>query len=127
MQVTTPTETSLGHAFGSNDSREHDQSPLRQCRFLFVSTGLSMGGAEVVLAQLVKSLAGDGCECRVISLIAEGPVGTLIRAAGVEIESLNMPRGRITWHGIRQLAGIIRRFQPNLVQTWMYHADLVGG
>ncbi len=47
--------------------------------------------------------------------------------AGVSVEQLGMPRGRVTLPGIRHLYRTLRDRRPDVVQTWMYHADLVGG
>jgi glycosyltransferase involved in cell wall biosynthesis len=38
-----------------------------------------------------------------------------------------MPRGRLTIAGIKKLIKILRECNPDIVNTWMYHADLVGG
>jgi glycosyltransferase involved in cell wall biosynthesis len=38
-----------------------------------------------------------------------------------------MPSGRITRAGVMKLVRLIRSTHPVVVQTWMYHADLVGG
>ena len=38
-----------------------------------------------------------------------------------------MPRGRVTISGLMQLYRKLRTIRPDVVQTWMYHADLLGG
>lgn len=63
----------------------------------------------------------------VISMQNEGKYGPLLEQDGVKVYCLHMPRGRVTWHGITQLAKLLRQLRPDVVQTWMYHADLVGG
>lgn len=50
-----------------------------------------------------------------------------IRDLGVPVTGLDMPRGRPTWSGLRQLYLHLKRGQPEVVQTWMYHANLIGG
>jgi glycosyltransferase involved in cell wall biosynthesis len=96
-------------------------------KVLFVTTGLTTGGAEVMLARLIEQLRRDRFECRVVSLISEGRIGTQMRQAGMHVEYLDIPRGRITWSGFGHLCRIIKGFQPDVVQTWMYHANVIGG
>jgi len=93
---------------------------------LHVITGLGQGGAESVLYRLATCSA-QTLRHVVVSLTDEGVYGARLRAAGVAVHALGMPRGRVTLAGLRDLHALIRREQPMAVQTWMYHADLVGG
>jgi glycosyltransferase involved in cell wall biosynthesis len=38
-----------------------------------------------------------------------------------------MPPGRVSLRGVTSLWRILKSEQPDVVQTWMYHADLLGG
>jgi glycosyltransferase involved in cell wall biosynthesis len=87
-----------------------------------------MGGAEMMLYKLLSQVSKDqNVRSRVVSLLPDGPIGERIRELGVPVTTLDMPRGTLTWNGLRRLYGLFRREQPDVVQTWMYHADLVGG
>lgn len=57
----------------------------------------------------------------------EGKYGRLLRSIGVSVFPLFMPRGSVSLSGLLRLWRILRQERPNLVQTWMYHADVVGG
>ena len=63
----------------------------------------------------------------VVSLMDEGTHGPRLRDEGVEVHALGMVRGRMSWRALRQLLKIIRTVRPDVVQTWMCHADLAGG
>lgn len=63
----------------------------------------------------------------VVSLSNIGRVGLNLQAIGVEVVALKM---RTAWDAPSALFGLIRQIRstrPDVVQTWMYHADLLGG
>lgn len=63
----------------------------------------------------------------VVSLTDRGQMGDSIEALGVPLHTINMRRGVPSPTGLMRLAGLLRARQPSLIQTWMYHADLLGG
>jgi glycosyltransferase involved in cell wall biosynthesis len=89
-------------------------------------TGLNTGGAEMALSRLIEDLDRDEFESRVISMVPTGPVGEHIKTLGFPVASLEMPPGRPTLSGILKLIRLLREFRPNILQTWLYHADLLG-
>src|SRR5690606_3866948 len=91
-----------------------------------IISGLGQGGAETVLHRLV-SAPDQTTRHTVVSMSDEGVFGPRLREAGITVVTLGMPAGRLTWRGLRQLYRFLRRERPDVVQTWMYHADLIGG
>jgi len=91
-----------------------------------IISGLGQGGAETVLFRLVTA-PGQAHRHTVISLSDEGVFGPRLREAGVRVMTQGMPPGRLTLKGLAGLYRTLRALQPDVVQTWMYHADLVGG
>lgn len=92
---------------------------------LHIITSLADGGAEAVLFRFCSV---DMAEKHIIiSLIDEGKYGPLLRQAGFEVYVLNLRPNRISFSGIYKLYHLIKEKKPDVVQTWMYHADLMGG
>lgn len=94
-------------------------------RILHVIAGLSDGGAEAVLYRLITNDSAD--QHHVISLTDDGKYGQRLRNAGAMVTPLSMPRGRVTLYGLYMLWRVVCSYRPDVVQTWMYHADLLGG
>ena len=95
-------------------------------RVLHVITDLGVGGAERMLMKLAQRLPALGIGMEVVSLGGQGVLGADIAAAGVPVSALGMRRASGFLTGVPTLAAHIRRYDPDLVQTWLYHADLVG-
>ena len=94
-------------------------------KVLHVITGLEKGGAEGVLARLVQfDQANTHC---IISLTDDGYWGGIFKANNIQVMTLNMPRGRISINGLSKLYKSIKKIAPDVIQTWMYHSDLIGG
>jgi glycosyltransferase involved in cell wall biosynthesis len=92
-------------------------------------TGLGQGGAEAMLEKLVlQARAQDpGIAQCVISLRDEGVVGARLRAAGVPLRTLGLGGLAGVPRAVRALRAGWRALPPGtVVQTWMYHADLLG-
>jgi len=90
-----------------------------------VITGLGIGGAELMLLRLSKQLRSK-CSQVVVCLGEAGPIEHELKEAGISVEILNLNFSNFPFQVFR-LWWIIRKYQPDLVQTWLYHADLLGG
>jgi glycosyltransferase involved in cell wall biosynthesis len=97
-------------------------------RILHVSVGLESGGAEMMLYKLVSRTDRSRFEPHVVSLTDEGPlIGGRLRKQLVPLTALGFRRGTPNPGLVVGLIRAMKRVRPDLVQTWMYHADLVGG
>ena len=97
-------------------------------RVFHIIVGLNVGGAELMLKRLVESNRKSSIyRHSVISLTDLGKIGLQLQALGIEVRVLGMQSSldipRVLW----QLMRIIKKKRPDIIQTWMYHADLIGG
>jgi glycosyltransferase involved in cell wall biosynthesis len=92
-----------------------------------VITGLYAGGAEAMLQKVVAASRADGLEHSVVSLLGSGIFGEMLRAEGVPVTSLGTRRGISGASALPALLRILRRDRPDVVQGWMYHANLAAG
>jgi glycosyltransferase involved in cell wall biosynthesis len=95
-------------------------------RITHVITGLATGGAETMLLKLLTGMDSTRFQNRVISLTDSGPIGDSIRKLGIPLITLRMNRSIPTPWDIVRLYWQIRNHKPHIVQTWLYHADLLG-
>ncbi|WP_462326645.1 glycosyltransferase [Desulfobaculum sp.] len=95
-------------------------------KVVHIITGLGVGGAETSLARLAPRLARRGVVQQVVSLLPPGPLAAPLEAAGVPVASLHLRRGVPSPAALWRLVRLLRRENPDVVQTWLYHADLLG-
>jgi glycosyltransferase involved in cell wall biosynthesis len=96
-------------------------------KIVFVVSGLSTGGAELMLLKLLKNIDRSRFSPYVFSLTDSGEVAPLIASLGIPVEALEVRKGvGILWVFLT-LLWRIHRIKPDVVQTWMYHADFMGG
>lgn len=96
---------------------------MRRLRITHVITGLDTGGAEMALRRLV-GLMGADFEQTVIALGPEGTLSAEVEASAT-LRHLGMERGRVTLGDILRLRREISVSRPDVIQGWMYHANLL--
>lgn len=94
-------------------------------RILHVISGLGVGGAEMTLYRLVLHSRGSAYHHRVVSLTPGDGMRSRFLEAGVAPEFFDFKRAPL--REFLRLMALIRQYRPDIVQTWMYHADLFGG
>ena len=94
-------------------------------KIVHIISGLGNGGAEGVLYRLVTHDIKN--EHIVISMTDSGKYGPLLLDKGFTVFCLNMQSGKIALKPIYMLYKYLKDINPDIVQTWMYHADLIGG
>jgi glycosyltransferase involved in cell wall biosynthesis len=89
-------------------------------------TGLEIGGAERMLAQLARRADRRRFRSVVVSMTGPGKIGPQLEAAGIAVRSLDLRRGVPDPRGVLRLVRLLRAIRPDVLQTWLYHADLLG-
>ncbi len=95
-------------------------------KIMHVITGLERGGAEAMLMRLLFGLDRRYFAQSVVSLTSRGSYGDAVEAGGVHLTTLGLSGFVAAPRCLAMLRGIIRDRQPAIVQTWLYHADLLG-
>jgi glycosyltransferase involved in cell wall biosynthesis len=98
----------------------------RPLRVAHVITGLETGGAETLLVRLLERLDRREIDGTVISLTGEEPLGARVEALGVPVRALGI-RPRPLPTEVVKVRRAIREAAPDLVQTWLLHANVLGG
>lgn len=95
-------------------------------KIVHLISDLDTGGAEMMLCKLVKSMDRTRFENVVVSMKDMGSLGEVISASGVRVYTLGMSRGFPKPSALWALVKILRKERPRILQTWLYHADLLG-
>jgi glycosyltransferase involved in cell wall biosynthesis len=93
---------------------------------LHLITGLEIGGAERMLTHLVTQTDRRYFTSVVVSLTDGGAMEPILADAGVALETLQIQRGIVDPRGLTRLVRVLRKRRPDVLQTWLYHADLLG-
>ncbi len=80
-----------------------------------------------MLKKLLERIDRNRFSPHVISLTNIGEIGIRIAALGIPVKALGMRRGIPDPVRFLRLAHQLRQVKPDIVHTWMYHADLMGG
>lgn len=97
-------------------------------KVLHVIIGLNVGGAELMLKRLVLySQAEDKFKHEVISLTDLGAIGHDLKIQGIPVHTLGMTSALSIVKIYFRLKKLLIQLKPDVVQTWMYHADFIGG
>lgn len=92
-----------------------------------VITGLGLGGAEMMMYKVLTKLDRARQSAEVISLSSASHLRPQIEALGIRVTSLDMDGPAAAPQALLKLRAHIASSPSAVVQTWMYHADLLGG
>ena len=92
---------------------------------MHVITSLDVGGAETILTRLVTGDREEAVSHTVVSLKPGGALRASLEAAGTPVLDLGIGRKLSALIGLARLTKVIKTTQPDVVHSWLYHADLL--
>jgi hypothetical protein len=101
------------------------QDRIRICHVIITLSIL--GGAQRMLMRLLMANPESAEKKLVLVLCRAGAWGEELRSAGVAVHELGMESFWDIPRVFFQFKKLISSFHPDIVQTWMYHADFLGG
>jgi len=92
----------------------------------FITTGLAYGGAETQLVNLATKLKERGWDVRVVSMLPPQAFVEELKNAHIPLATLDMRRGVADPRAVFRLLKILREWNPQIITSFMYHANLLG-
>jgi glycosyltransferase involved in cell wall biosynthesis len=96
-------------------------------KILHLINSLDRGGAEQMLVKLSKSDVFAEDKILIVTLLDAGALANKIEGYNRDVISLGLERNPASWLFLFRFAGIIKKFKPDVIQSWLYHSDLVAG
>ncbi|MGR4067818.1 glycosyltransferase [Billgrantia sp. C5P2] len=92
---------------------------------MHIITSLYPGGAQSALYRLCMSDTSN--KHTIVAMIGGGELEKRLADQGIVVETLGFTRQGGLFKGFLALWRLLRSLRPDIVQTWMYHPDLIGG
>ena len=80
-----------------------------------------------MLLKLIEKIDRTRFSPHVISLTTSGDLAPKFMKLGVPVHAIGLKTGSFSIAPVVRLISLLRALRPDVVQTWMYHADLIGG
>ncbi len=90
---------------------------------LYIINSLELGGAEQIFFNILKNKKN----ILIITLVSEGYFGNKLKNKGYNLINLNMKKNIFIIFKIFRLIQIIKKYNPEIVHSWLYHSNLIGG
>jgi len=93
-------------------------------KILHLITGLEVGGAETMLLKILPPTK-DTADHHVCSITGVGPIGDKLTAAGIPVHHLDLMHS-LDLTIIPKLRNLIHEIKPDVLITYLPHADILG-
>ncbi|HEV2522548.1 MAG TPA: glycosyltransferase [Candidatus Acidoferrales bacterium] len=95
-------------------------------KVMHIITTLGPAGAETMLCRMVSRMDRSRFENEIVSLTGILDQAEKMQAIGMRVRTLGMRTSMPNPLSVMRLAQWIRNSKPDVIQTWMYHANLIG-
>src|ERR1700741_730006 len=95
-------------------------------KVMHVITTIGPAGAETRLCRIASGMGRNKLENEVVSLTGILDLADRMEATGARVRTLGMNKGVPNPMVVMRLAQWIRKSKPDVIHTWMYHANLIG-
>ena len=99
---------------------------INKIKILHIISGLNLGGAENNLFKICTLTNNQLLQHHVISLTDFGFYGNKLKLHNIKVYSLGFKKSLFDIFKFFKLMHLIYKISPNIVQTWMYHSDIIG-
>ena len=96
-------------------------------KLMFVINSLNLGGAERMLVKILSTPDFAKDEVLVVALQSRGELTSDVIAAGHKVVHLNVTKSITGFFRLAKLAFLMRRFEPDVIHSWLYQSDLTSG
>jgi len=97
---------------------------MKPIKILHIITGLKVGGAENALYRLIVN-SPDSYQHEVLCLTSGGEMHSVFLSSKIKVTTIDFKKSFFS--SMYFLIKIIKSKNPDIVQTWLYHANLIGG
>jgi glycosyltransferase involved in cell wall biosynthesis len=95
-------------------------------KVMHIITTLGPAGAETMLSRVASGMDGTRFENEVVSVTGILDLAERMQGMGVRVRTLGMKASVPNPLLVMRLARWIRESKPDVIHTWMYHANLIG-
>jgi len=110
----------------TTDELSERRMKTNMIKVMHIITTLGPAGAENMLCRIAAGMDGERFENEVVSLTEVLDLAGKMHSIGVRVRTLGMKKSIPNPLLVMRLAQWIRESKPDVIHTWMYHANLIG-
>jgi glycosyltransferase involved in cell wall biosynthesis len=110
----------------AKDDNSEKRMKTNMIKVMHIITTLGPAGAENMLCRIAAGMDATRFENEVVSLTGILDLAEKMNSLGVRVRTLAMKKSVPNPLLVMRLAKWIRESKPDVIHTWMYHANLIG-